>query len=73
MFFFNFLIYTEVYLINNSVMVLGVQQSDSVIHIHVFILFQVLFLLRLLYNVEESSLCSILGPCCLSVLNTLAC
>ena len=57
-------------MINNVVMVSGVQQSDSVIHIHVSILFQILFPLRLLQNIEQSSLCYTVGPCCLSTLNT---
>ena len=39
----------------NNMSVLGVQQSDSVIHIHVSIPFQVLFLFRLLENIEEST------------------
>ena len=43
-------------LINNIVLVSGVQQSDSVIHIHVSILVQVLFPFRLLQNIEQSSL-----------------
>ena len=38
MFVFNFI---GVELIYNVVLVAGVQQSDSVIHIHVFILFQI--------------------------------
>ena len=55
----------------NNVSVLGVQQSDSVIHIHVSIPFQVLFLFRLLENIEESYLCY--TPCWLSVLNIAVC
>ena len=39
---------------NNVVLVSGVQPSDSVIHIHVSILFQILFPFRLLHNVEQS-------------------
>ena len=39
-----------------------VQQSDSVIHIHVSILFKILYPIRLLQNVEQSSLCYIVGP-----------
>ena len=35
-------------MIHNTVLVSGVQQSDSVIHIHISILFQILFLSRLL-------------------------
>ena len=48
-------------MINNVVLVSGVQQAggggdDSVIYIHVFILFQILFPFRLLRNIEQSSL-----------------
>ena len=50
-------------MINNVVLVSGVQQSDSVIHIHVSILFQILFPFRLLQNMEQSSLCYTVGPC----------
>ena len=52
-------------MINNAVLVSGVQQSDSVVHIHVSILFPV----RLLQNVEQSSLGYTVGPYWLSVLN----
>ena len=45
----------------------AVQQSDSVIHIHIFILFQILFPYRLLHNIEQSSLCYTVGPFWLSV------
>ena len=38
-------------MINNVVLISGVQQSDSVIHIHVSILFQILFPFRLLQNI----------------------
>ena len=37
-------------------LVSDVQQSDSVIHIHVSTLFQILFPFRLLQNIEQSSL-----------------
>ena len=50
-------------MINNVVLVSGVQQSDSVIHIHISILFQILFPFRLLQNIEQSSLCYAVGPC----------
>ena len=56
-FFLNFVFYIGVSLINNVVLVSGVQQSDSVIHTHVSILFQILFPFRLLQNIERSSLC----------------
>ena len=41
--FLKFLFHIGVQLINNVVLVTDVQQSDSVIHIHVSILFQTLF------------------------------
>ena len=56
-------------MINNVVLVSDVQQSDSVIHMHVSILLQILFPFRLLENIEQSSLCYKVGPCWLSVLN----
>ena len=56
-------------MINNVVLVSGVQHSDSVIHINVSILFQILFPFRLLQNIEQSSLCYTVGPCWLSILN----
>ena len=40
-------------MINNVVLVSGVQQSDSVIHTHVSILFQILSPFRLLQNTEQ--------------------
>ena len=46
----------EVYLIYYFVLVSGVQKSDSVIHIHVSILFQILLPFRLLHNIEQSVL-----------------
>ena len=64
-----FLFYIGLELINNVVMVLGVQQSDSVIHIHVSILFQIIFPFRLLQNNEQNTLCYSVDPCWLSILN----
>ena len=60
-------------MINNVVLVSGVQQSDSVMHIHVAILFQILFPFRLLQSIEQSSLCYTVGPCWLSILNIVVC
>ena len=60
-------------MINNVVLVSGVQQSDSVIHIYVSILFQILFPFRLLYNIEQSFLCYTVGPCWLSILDIAVC
>ena len=42
-------------MIKNTVIVSGVQQSDSVIHIHVSFFFQIIFPFRMLHNIEESS------------------
>ena len=50
---FNFLFSIGVWLINNVVIVSNVQQSDSVIHIHVSHLLQILFPFRLLHNIEH--------------------
>ena len=44
-------------------LVAGVQQSDSVMHIQVSILLQILFPFRLLQNIGQSSLCYTVGPC----------
>ena len=66
--FFFFLIGKQ--LINNGVLVSGIQQSDSVIHIDASILFQILFPFRLLENTEQSSLCYTVGPSWLFIFNT---
>ena len=68
-----FLFYIGVELINNVVLVSGVQHSDSVHHIHVSILFQMLFPFRLLQNIEQCSLCYAVGHCWLSILNIAVC
>ena len=63
--FFNFFFYIDY----NVVLVLGVPQSDSVILIHIYvpIPFQILFPFRLLHNIEQSSLCYMVGSCWLSI------
>ena len=61
-FFLIFKFYIGAQLMNN-VSVPGVQQSDSVTHIHVSILFQILFPFRSFYITEQSSLCYTVGPC----------
>ena len=43
-------------MIKNIVIVSGVQQNDSVIHIHVSFFFQIIFPFRMLHNIEGSSL-----------------
>ena len=50
--FKNFLFYIGVSLINNVVLVSDVQQSESVIHVYVSILFPILFPFKLLHNIE---------------------
>ena len=57
----------------NNVLVSGVQQSDSVIHICVSIVFQILFPFRLLQNIEQNSLCYAIGVCWLFILNIAVC
>ena len=63
------LFYTGAELTNNVTLVSGVEQSDSDIHIHVSTLFQILFPMWLLHNIEQNSLCYTVGPCLLSILN----
>ena len=57
-------------LIYNDMLVSGVQQSESVIYIymHIYILFQILFRNRLLQDIQYSSQCYTVNPCCLSTL-----
>ena len=47
-----FSIFTVVQLIYNVVLISGVQKSNSVIHIYMFILFQILFSYRFLQSIE---------------------
>ena len=61
---------TKVQLIDNVMLVSGVQQDDSLIH--VYILFHILFHYSLLQDIEYNSLCYTVGPCCLCVLCILA-
>ena len=61
--------------IYNVVLVSGVQQSESVIHIHIstlFFFFLILFPYRLLQSIEQSSLCY-QGSYQLSILYTVVC
>ena len=71
--FYFILEYQYFILINNVVLVSGVQPSDSVLHIPVSSLFQILFPFTLLQNIEQSSLCYTVGPCWLCVLNIAVC
>ena len=71
--FLKFLFYIGLQLIYN-VLVSGIRQSDSVIHVYIqLFFFQALFPFRLLQNIEQSSLCSAVGPYWLSILNTVVC
>ena len=54
-------------------LVSSIQQSDSVIYIHVSILYQILFPCRLSQGIEQRSLYYTVGPCWLSVLNRAVC
>jgi len=56
----------EVQLVNNIVLVSGVQQSDLIIHMYVQIFFKILFHYRLLQDIAPSSLHYTINPCCLS-------
>ena len=62
-------------LFRSVVLVSGVQQGDSVIHvyIYIYILFNILFHYDLLQDIEYSSLCYTVGPCCLPILYIVAC
>ena len=52
-----------VQLIYKAVLVSSVQQSESVIHIHVSTLFKIIFLYRPLQSIDQSSLCYTAGSC----------
>ena len=59
---FIFKIFIGVYLTYNVVSVSGVQQSESVIHMHTSTLFKILFPYTSLQSTEKSSLCYTVGP-----------
>ena len=50
------------------VLISPIQQSKSVIHLHISIPFQICFLYRLLHGIEYIVLCYTVGPCYLSIL-----
>ena len=56
-------------MINNIVLVSGVQQNEAIMHLHVCIVFQILLPFRLLQNIEKSSLCYTAGLFWLFLLN----
>ena len=57
-----FKIFIGIQLIYNVVLVSGVQQNESVTHIHIFTLFLILFPHRPLQSIEENSLGYIVSP-----------
>ena len=63
------LFYIGVQSVNNAVVISGAQQKDLVKHKHVSILTQTPLPERLPHNIEQSSLCSTVGHCWLSILN----
>ena len=67
------LFHIGVELINYCYVRSSVQQSVSVVHIHVSILFQILFPFRLLQNIWQSAQCYTISLCWLSILNTEVC
>ena len=72
-YFFNFLFWIEVQLINNAVIVSSEQWRDSAIGIHVSFLPQTPLPSRLPCNIEQSSMCYTVGPRWLSTLSIAVC
>ena len=60
-------------LIYNDVLISGVQKSDVILYIHVYILVHILFHYSLSQDIEYNSLGYIVGPCCLSILYVVVC
>ena len=56
-------------MIYNAVIASGEQRRDSATHIHVSVLPQLPLPSRLPHNIEQSCLCSTLGPCWLPIFN----
>ena len=69
--FWTFYFCIGVELVNNVVIISGEQWRGSVIHMHVFILPKLLS--SLAHHTEQSSMCCIIGPCWLSILNIAVC
>ena len=64
LYFFNLIFILYWSIVDLQCCVSGVHQSESVIHTHVSIIFQILFHDGLSQDTEYSSLCSTVGPCC---------
>ena len=73
MIFLNFLFCIGIQPTHNIVIVSGGQQRDSAIRVHVSILPQTSLPSRLPHNIEQNSLCYIVRPCWLSILNIAEC
>ena len=67
------LIFIRVKLIYNVMLVSAVHQSESVIRIHIFTLFQILFPYRSLHSNQQSSLCYTVGSYWLPILYIVVC
>ena len=63
LFFFSFSNFIEVYLICNVVLISAAQQNDSAIQIF----FHILFHYGLFQDIEYSSPCYTVGPCCFKI------
>ena len=66
-------VFIEILLIYNTVLVSGIQCKLIQLYTCVYTLFQILFHYRLLQNIEYSSMCYTVRPCCLSVLFIVEC
>ena len=75
LFFFKnfFILYWDIIVTINNVIVSGEQQRDSAIHMHVSTLPQTPLPSRLPHDIGQSSLCYTVGPCWLSILNMAVC
>ena len=66
-------LYFLVFIFFWSIVTPKLQQSDSDIHIHVSVLFQIIFSFGLLQNIEQRFLCYTIGSCWLIILNIAVC
>ena len=66
-------LYFLVFIFFWSIVTPKLQQSDSDIHIHVSVLFQIIFSFGLLQNIEQHFLCYTIGSCWLIILNIAVC
>ena len=60
----------------NIVLISAVQESDSILHIYMYILYTFSYILShctLSQDIEYNYLCCTIGPCCLSILYIIVC